>query len=762
MRITRLVLQNIRRHGETDIALHPGLTVVRGPNEAGKTTLQCGIELALTRKATSSSGDLDALVPWSGAPDARPAIAMDFTWEDEDGATRTGRLEKAFRGARGTVRLEVEGAEPVTDPAKADEELAALSGVPSEPFFRSTALIRHHELSTLDMGEASLRDRLQASISGADRGTSRARKQLERALSGLQSKGAKNPGRLKQAEDILAESGVRLQAGEDLLVRLARDRETLAVARDGRSQAETALAERRSLLDKARQAERLITDRDAARVRYERYRSAVTVRDELAELERTHPSPVPVAVLRADVERLRTADTRIGTLEAALEGEVIVNFEAAPAVPWRRFVAGAVILLIAGIAAVAAALGAGAAGIAVIADLGPLPLVAGAVLGLLGVVLLVVGVRRRGADHVQRQMRDDEVTRRLRGQSDLTQELHRAQADRTLLLGRLGLPGTPEAEARLEAETTHVAQIDERRARLSGLIGEEPQDTLVPLRDSAALEIEQKSAALDALGPIAKEPRARERLEVEVADAERSVERHRNEEADARARVDQNPVDAEEVAALAERLARWTDEFEGLKRRERVYARTLAEINTAEQATMQRATRFLERRMVADIARITDGRYRRVRVSDTDLGIEVMAPERGDWVPVGILSQGTLDVVYLAARLGLVRLVTGDRRPPLVLDDPFVTLDDARAPRALALLRELAADFQVIYLTTSDRYDTLADSVVVLPGPTLVDASAAPGGSAEPAGASEATHDATHHAAIAPDVAIAPEGAGPA
>ena len=59
-----------------------------------------------------------------------------------------------------------------------------------------------------------------------------------------------------------------------------------------------------------------------------------------------------------------------------------------------------------------------------------------------------------------------------------------------------------------------------------------------------------------------------------------------------------------------------------------------------------------------------------------------------------------------------VRLVTGDRRPPLIFDDPFVTLDDARATRALDLLREIARDFQVIYLTTSDRYHAAADSVV--------------------------------------------------
>ena len=136
---------------------------------------------------------------------------------------------------------------------------------------------------------------------------------------------------------------------------------------------------------------------------------------------------------------------------------------------------------------------------------------------------------------------------------------------------------------------------------------------------------------------------------------------------------------------------------------------------------MKSATRYLERKMVVDIARVTEGRYRRVQVDDKTLDIRVHAPERGDWVDVTSLSQGTLDLVYLVARIGLVRLVTGDRRPPLILDDPFITFDDARAKRSLELLRDVARDFQVIYLTTSDRYDASADAVVPLAGPTELD-----------------------------------------
>jgi uncharacterized protein YhaN len=112
-------------------------------------------------------------------------------------------------------------------------------------------------------------------------------------------------------------------------------------------------------------------------------------------------------------------------------------------------------------------------------------------------------------------------------------------------------------------------------------------------------------------------------------------------------------------------------------------------------------------------------------VNDEDLGLRVFAPERGDWVDVTTLSQGTLDSVYLAARIGLVRLVTGDRRPPLVLDDPFVTLDDERAARALELLHDISTDFQVIYLTTSPRFDDAADVLVVLDGPAALEPTAA-------------------------------------
>ena len=174
-----------------------------------------------------------------------------------------------------------------------------------------------------------------------------------------------------------------------------------------------------------------------------------------------------------------------------------------------------------------------------------------------------------------------------------------------------------------------------------------------------------------------------------------------------------------------ERLVTWQGQLAALKRRVRIYEKTLAAIEASESGTMRQATRFLETQVGRDISKLTGGRYKRVNIDDQTLDISVWAPERGGWVPASQLSKGTIDQIFLAARIGLVRLVTQGRRPPLILDDPFVTFDDARAARAAILLRDLSSDFQVIYLACSNRYDGLADAVVELSGPSEVAETAA-------------------------------------
>ena len=213
-------------------------------------------------------------------------------------AGRSRRRSAARRGRSASTST----ARSITDPTLADQALAELTGIPTEAFFRSTASIRHHELADLDRDEAALRDRLQASISGADRGTSRAKRKLERAIFDLSTKGAKNPGRLKVAEEAVDQERAAVEQGELALSQLERDRDTLSGSKERRAAAEADLAERRSMLEKARQAERLTAERVAAQERFERFRHAVKTSEELAELHTSHPSANSLPVLEQVVE----------------------------------------------------------------------------------------------------------------------------------------------------------------------------------------------------------------------------------------------------------------------------------------------------------------------------------------------------------------------------------------------------------------------------------------------------------------------------
>ncbi len=78
------------------------------------------------------------------------------------------------------------------------------------------------------------------------------------------------------------------------------------------------------------------------------------------------------------------------------------------------------------------------------------------------------------------------------------------------------------------------------------------------------------------------------------------------------------------------------------------------------------------------------------------------------------LSGGVIDEFYLAYRLALVKLIFGNKNPPLLLDDPFGNFDSIRLNKALLLFKDLSKDYQIIIFTLKDIYDEVADNLVQL------------------------------------------------
>ena len=82
---------------------------------------------------------------------------------------------------------------------------------------------------------------------------------------------------------------------------------------------------------------------------------------------------------------------------------------------------------------------------------------------------------------------------------------------------------------------------------------------------------------------------------------------------------------------------------------------------------------------------------------DTDLQVQLEC--MGQVRELAYFSAGQTDLVMLCMRLALVDALFKDQNMFVILDDPFVNLDDVHTAQALKLLRRLAHDRQILYLT---------------------------------------------------------------
>ena len=84
-----------------------------------------------------------------------------------------------------------------------------------------------------------------------------------------------------------------------------------------------------------------------------------------------------------------------------------------------------------------------------------------------------------------------------------------------------------------------------------------------------------------------------------------------------------------------------------------------------------------------------------------DTSFTVSKSERGSSKKSEAYSRGTRELYALAMRLALIDSLYESESPCIILDDPFTSFDDEKVSAALKLLREIAREKQVIYLTCS-------------------------------------------------------------
>jgi exonuclease SbcC len=249
---------------------------------------------------------------------------------------------------------------------------------------------------------------------------------------------------------------------------------------------------------------------------------------------------------------------------------------------------------------------------------------------------------------------------------------------------RLAL-GERQARVRGELDTllaghTHadlVTQAEEARRRAEAVIADQPSEEVAALAEAPNLNSELATARTDA-----------ESAHVEAAAA--------------RGELKQLSGASATVPTAEEALAAASAELERVRRLSGTLSRTYEFLRDAQERVHRDIAPVLEQTLRAWLPRVTAGRYTDASVDPELLVVKVKDPD-GKFREAELLSQGTLEQIYLLLRMALVaHLTKPGETSPLLFDDVTVQTDSARTVSILDLLHEISRERQVIVFSQEE------------------------------------------------------------
>ena len=706
MWLTKIELKNFRRFRDFQARFSPGINVVKGPlNEMGKSTLLEGIVVALFHNPRSTAKEVKDYVAWGSAKQYRTSIEF----EDEG---KRYLLEKDFD--KGTVRLIGDAREELDTFKQIAEKMAERLGTKSDRLFLSSCCIRQSQVTEVSSGKKEISESLEEVVTGGRESTlaSQVLQKLDVKIADSKKgldKLARNPGILAGLKNRLQDASRKYDEVKDEVSRVEAQKIELVTVNKQLAQVKEEYEKCRALLGKNEQRkvieaaiERLIKDYRSVEEllgSIKKHEEDFGKADEALGLSEGFRDKQQVSEFRGRMDDIRRKRRDIEKDLAERKEELAAAKEKSDRRRLVGFLGSGK-----GITAATAILTGGIIGTLI----GPLYLLS---LIVVGAASLARAVWARIA-----LIRDKAgiwgVEERVQRMKESLNELDRQ-----------------EQELLTKARCSTVAQFDDRekhfyhwlekkegaKYRLEGILSRKTVQDIEGQKSEITrkLAVEEKKLT-DDLTDTRLAPQEYIELDRKV----RKLEAMRNEledrKRDGMAMIKAAKHDAEEQVRLEEELENLKEALRHEERKVRVYELAREFMSMARVEVLSSADEALEGEIQRYFAVFTNGKYQRVKVNKEALEFSVYSDEKGDWAKPEELSGGVVDEFYLAFRLALARLIFGDKRPPLILDDPFVNFDSVRLANTLSFLKTLATDYQIIIFTLSDSYDEVADNIVLL------------------------------------------------
>ena len=708
MQLKRIELKNFKRLVDFQAQFTPGINVVKGPlNEMGKSTLLEGIFVALFHNPRSTAKGLKDYVSWGLTKQFRTSL------EFEDKGKRY-LLEKDFD--KGSARLTGDNGQEELDTFRdISEKMAELLGTKSDTLFLCSACIRQDQVSEISSGKKEINESLEEIVSGGRESVlaSQVMQKLDDRISEIR-KGLDRPAKIKGSLALLRDQRDELMRKyrevRDEVARIEARKIELVEMDKRLAEVKDQYENARALLDKNKQRNEIEASISDLKQKYDEVEellggvNGLIARREAADealrsvegleseqrISEVRKGLDAIQYKRVDTEK----DLAMRAKEIADAKEKLEKKRSQVFFGSGRSIAVPMVMIIIGIVA------------ALFFNLYFLGLT------ILGAALLVMTVVRERTTFIREEISIADLEMRHQKMKEALGGLGTRQSE---LLAGVKCRTIGEFEKKEKDFKSWVVEKSSLDAQLKGMLrGKTVEDFQKQKQrmardlavEEAKLTDDLKATALSTEQYIELEKRVRN-LEVRQADLEKQRRR-------CDVMIEQARFNIEDQIRLEEELKGLEETLKQEDKKVKVYGLARDFISRARTEILSSAGEALEKEIQRYLTIFTNGKYKRVKVNKEALQFWVYSEEKRDWARPEELSGGAIDEFYLAFRVALAKLIFGDKKPPLILDDPFVNFDSVRLGRTLDFFKTLASDYQIIIFALTDAYDRVADNIVLL------------------------------------------------
>jgi uncharacterized protein YhaN len=686
-----LSVKNFRKFKDFSVAFPSDITIVKGPNEQGKSTILLAILAGLFYDPKKSNKDIEALRSWNSKKLYK--IIMEF---ESNGSNII--LEKNF-DSKDIILENKTTSEKLQTYKEVADYFYEIGSIRSLSLFESTSCVKHDALSLITEGKREISQALQSLLTSSSESVSpdRVIKKMNEMISNIKKglkQASKTPGALKEV-------GENIKDLEEKRDRLKTDLDELSAKVDYLGTIGFEYDELKKNFDSKDVQYKMnqkyfqtMNDLENLNAQFEKLNTDLEMIEELErgreyilfQLEKMKAlKDFDPQLLIKQKSDLREKEAKLGYLEkyfksiedekdGAQNHKILKYFAAAFfAVGFLGFYQYWFFSLF--------------------------------VISLVFFISSLFFKKRKITKERSKTMKEGEA---------LEKELTQLKKKINTIFSKNKVKNEIELNEKIKKYDEFISELGKIESKEEGILrGNSFSDLKKERSDLAgriAIEEEKISKEQKINIPIPQEQRL---LELDIKKISKSMENLKREILQVSAVSLQYNIDKEDLVEIEEEIEFLKEKKYNIERKLKVLECASGTIAEAQEKIISKSKNHIEDYMKKYLAIITDGRYDNIEVNN-DLSFNVWSEEKKDMiVPEKHLSQGTIDQFYLIARFAILDALNKGKKSLVLLDDPFHSFDDKRREKTKQVLNDLTSKFQVVLFTHSSDYDDWGEVIEI-------------------------------------------------